>query len=138
MRYATLFLTVGALALAAPASITFAAGGHGGGGGGGGAAHAPATTPAAQPTTGTPAPQSDRGAPTQDTQVGPDQTGQPGEECGEDGALNRPGHAEDARGSAFNEDGVAGEHYAGEQPQNSKNTASVSQYDTACAHAKSK
>jgi hypothetical protein len=64
-------------------------------------------------------------------------TGQPGVECGEEDALNRPGHAEDARGSAFNPDGVAGEHYAGEQPQNSKNPKSVSQYDTACAHAQS-
>lgn len=64
-------------------------------------------------------------------------TGQPSEECGEEDALNRPGHAEDARGSAFNPDGVAGQHYAGEQPQNSKNPKSVSQYDTACAHAQS-
>ncbi|WP_030208769.1 hypothetical protein [Streptomyces sp. NRRL S-87] len=58
----------------------------------------------------------------------PGGTGQPGQEC-ED---TRPGHAADAPGSAFNEDGVAGEHYAGEQPQNSRNTHSVSQYDVAC------
>ena len=64
-------------------------------------------------------------------------TGQPNVECGEEDALNRPGHAEDARGSAFHEGGVAGQHYAGEQPQNSKNPKSVSQYDTACAHAQS-
>jgi hypothetical protein len=65
------------------------------------------------------------------------EAGQPSEECGEEDALNRPGHAENARGSAFNPDGVAGEHYAGEQPQNSKNPKSVSQYDVACAHAQS-
>lgn len=64
-------------------------------------------------------------------------TGQPNVECGEEDALNRPGHAEDARGSAFHEGGIAGQHYAGEQPQNSKNPKSVSQYDTACAHAQS-
>jgi hypothetical protein len=64
-------------------------------------------------------------------------TGQPNVECGEEDALNRPGHAENARGSAFNPDGIAGQHYAGEQPQNSKNPKSVSQYDTACAHAQS-
>jgi hypothetical protein len=64
-------------------------------------------------------------------------TGQPGVECGEEDALNRPGHAENARGSAFNPDGVAGQHYAGEQPQNSKNPKSVSQYDVACEHAQS-
>ncbi|MEU5938961.1 hypothetical protein ABZ807_07180 [Micromonospora sp. NPDC047548] len=37
-----------------------------------------------------------------------------------------------ARGSAFNPDGIAGMHYAGEQPQNSKNPKSVAQYDVAC------
>jgi hypothetical protein len=52
-------------------------------------------------------------------------------EC-EDGVA--PGRASSARGSAFNEEGVAHKHYAGEQPQNSRNTASVSQYDTACLH----
>ena len=71
------------------------------------------------------------------TFLGVQATGQPNEECGEEDALNRPGHAENARGSAFNPDGVAGQHYAGEQPQNSKNPKSVSQYDTACAHAQS-
>jgi len=44
----------------------------------------------------------------------------------------RPGNAMNAPGSAFNPDGVAGTHYAGEQPQNSKNPMSVSQYDVAC------
>jgi hypothetical protein len=38
-----------------------------------------------------------------------------------------------APGSAFNPDGTAGTKYAGQQPQNSRNTASVSQYDVACA-----
>jgi hypothetical protein len=57
-------------------------------------------------------------------------TGQPGFEC----EANRPGHASSAPGSAFNEDGKAGTRYAGEQPQNSRNTSSVSQYDTACLH----
>ena len=60
---------------------------------------------------------------------GPASTGQPGVEC-EDGVP--PGRASSARGSAFNEDGIAHSHYAGEQPQNSRNTASSSQYDTAC------
>lgn len=55
-------------------------------------------------------------------------TGQPSAEC-ED---VRPGHASNAPGSAFNEDGVAGTRYAGEQPQNSGNPHSVSQYDVAC------
>ena len=65
-------------------------------------------------------------------------TGQPSVTCGEDDALNSPGSAADAPGSAFNEDGgIAGSMYAGEQDQNSKNTASISQYDVACLHAQS-
>ncbi|GAA0680545.1 hypothetical protein GCM10010193_37740 [Kitasatospora atroaurantiaca] len=62
----------------------------------------------------------------------PSGTGQPPQECGSSAAPNRPGHAELARGSAFNPEGVAGTHYAGEQPQNSHNPHSVSQYDVAC------
>lgn len=65
---------------------------------------------------------------------GPDTTGQPGIECEDFGDAARPGNAMDAPGSAFNPDGNAGQHYAGEQPQNSRNTASSSQYDTGCAH----
>lgn len=65
---------------------------------------------------------------------GPASTGQPGAECGDEDAPNRPGQAELAPGSAFNPDGNAGTHYAGEQPQNSRNSASVSQYDSACLH----
>lgn len=55
---------------------------------------------------------------------------QPGVEC-EDFAQV-PGHSDTAPGSAFNEDGHAGTVYAGEQPQNSNNIHSVSQYDVAC------
>jgi|SRR4030095_10536440 hypothetical protein len=58
----------------------------------------------------------------------PPGTGQPGVEC-ED---IHPGQSSSARGSAFNEDGVAGTVYAGEQDVNSKNPKSVSQYDVAC------
>jgi hypothetical protein len=63
----------------------------------------------------------------------PGSTGQPGVECGEDEALHSPGHASDARGSAFNEDGIGHSVYAGEQPQNTRNTASFSRYDVACS-----
>ena len=56
--------------------------------------------------------------------------GQPNQSC-EEQPL-RPGNSSTAPGSAFNPDGVAGTHYAGEQPQNSKNPNSVSQYDVAC------
>ncbi len=56
--------------------------------------------------------------------------GQPGVECDE--FTQVPGHSDTAPGSAFNEDGMAGTVYAGEQPQNSNNIHSVSQYDVAC------
>jgi hypothetical protein len=55
---------------------------------------------------------------------------QPGVDCAD--FAQRPGHAESAPGSAFNPDGQAGTVYAGEQPQNSNNVHSVSQYDVAC------
>ena len=62
----------------------------------------------------------------------PSTTGQPSQSCGADNAAMRPGHSMTAPGSAFNPDGKAGTVYAGEQPQNSRNTHSVSQYDVAC------
>jgi hypothetical protein len=55
---------------------------------------------------------------------------QPGVECDE--FAQSPGYSASAPGSAFNEDGHAGTVYAGEQPQNSVNPHSVSQYDVAC------
>jgi len=60
----------------------------------------------------------------------PPGSGQPNQSC-EDQPM-RPGNAMSAPGSAFNPDGVAGTVYAGEQPQNSNNPNSVSQYDVAC------
>ena len=61
-------------------------------------------------------------------------TGQPNQSCGSTSAPSTPGNAASAPGSAFNPNGKAGTVYAGQQPQNSKNTASVSQYDVACSH----
>ena len=56
--------------------------------------------------------------------------GQPNQSCEDAGVT--PGNAASASGSAFNPNGVAGTMYAGEQPQNSVNPKSVSQYDVAC------
>jgi len=61
-------------------------------------------------------------------------TGQPNQTCGSASAPNTPGNAASAPGSAFNPDGKAGTVYAGQQPQNSRNSASVAQYDVACSH----
>ena len=61
-------------------------------------------------------------------------TGQPGQTCGSASAPTTPGNAAAAPGSAFNPDGQAGSVYAGQQTQNSGNTASVAQYDVACSH----
>jgi hypothetical protein len=62
-------------------------------------------------------------------------TGQPGVECDEEGAV-APGSQsgrDPGPGSPFQEESVSGSHYAGEQAGiNDKNTASVSQYDIAC------
>lgn len=71
---------------------------------------------------------------TQPSGLGPSRTGQPNQSCGSPSAPNTPGNSALAPGSAFNPDGKAGTVYAGEQPQNSRNSASVSQYDSACAH----
>ena len=59
-------------------------------------------------------------------------TGQPSQTCGDPTAMTRPGSWMTAPGSAFDPDGKAGTVYAGEQPQNSNNPKSVSQYDVAC------
>ena len=67
--------------------------------------------------------------------VGPVLAGQPGVECDE--FSSSPGHASDARGSAFAEGGISGQHYAGKQDQNDNNPHSVSQYDVACAKVSS-
>lgn len=81
---------------------------------------------------------STRTANTTQTSLPSPTTGQPSQDCVElvtSGMGSFPGHASSAPGSAFNEDpgGVAGSRYAGEQPQNSKSSTSVSQYDVACA-----
>jgi hypothetical protein len=57
--------------------------------------------------------------------------GQPNQDCAN--FPSTPGHSVTAKGSAFNPSGKAGTVYAGEQPQNSKNPASVAQYDVACS-----
>ena len=56
--------------------------------------------------------------------------GQPNQSC--QAEPSTPGNASSAPGSAFNTSGVAGTVYAGQQPQNSVNPNSVSQYDVAC------
>ena len=58
--------------------------------------------------------------------------GQPNQSCGSFTAPDTPGLSALAPGSAFNPEGKAGTAYAGQQPQNSKNPQSVSQYDVAC------
>lgn len=59
-------------------------------------------------------------------------TGQPNQTIGtaQTGSVT-PGAAISAPGSAFNPNGIAGTMYAGQQPQNSINPKSVSQYDVA-------
>jgi hypothetical protein len=64
----------------------------------------------------------------------PTQVGQPGQDCEELIANNMgsdPGNSASSGHSAFG--GSAGDVYAGSQPQNSRNSVSVSQYDVACS-----
>jgi hypothetical protein len=139
-----LALAGAALALSAPVIAR-----PGGGGGGIGGAAGAMGHPMGGPTTSTgqsidrstmgPSTTSNSQGPTNgkgwDHSNGPSHsTGQPGAECGSTSAPNRPGNASSAPGSAFNQSGTAGTKYAGEQPQNSRNSASVSQYDSACLH----
>ena len=61
--------------------------------------------------------------------------GQPNQSCEE--SVTTPGNSASAPGggSPFGGDtSTAGTHYAGSQLQNSRNTASVSQYDVACSN----
>ena len=73
-------------------------------------------------------------------QNGPATTGQPNQSCEDlvasgDGATPGQSANSPGGGSPFSgEDSTGGSHYAGSQPQNSRNTASVSQYDVACAN----
>jgi len=89
-----------------------------------------ATAPATR-TTNTAAPTAKPTAATANPRTTTRTTGQPNASC--EDTPNQPGNSMSAPGSAFNPDGTAGTHYAGEQPQNSKNPNSVSQYDVACA-----
>jgi hypothetical protein len=68
--------------------------------------------------------------------TGPDptQVGQPNQDCEEliaSGMGAAPGNSASSGHSAFG--GSAGDVYAGSQPQNSRNSVSVSQYDVACS-----
>ena len=67
-----------------------------------------------------------------DAATNPSTTGQPSQTCGSSTAPMTPGGAASAPGSAFNPTGKAGTVYAGQQPQNSGNPTSASQYDVAC------
>ena len=126
MRSISILLGAAAIMLSPGASLAKPGGGGGGGSMGHGASMSNGQM--SQPTLGT------SQGPTHgvgwDHMNGPSKTGQPSVECEE----ARPGRSAAAPGSAFNEDGKAGTRYAGEQPQNSRNTASVSQYDVACLH----
>lgn len=120
-------MVAGAFAVA-PA-ITFAAPPGGAPPGGGAAMHGPTST--TTPTT-TQSPTGNGGG-YNHLNSPQHATGQPMQSCETSGSP--PGNSGTARGSAFNQDGgTAGSKYAGEQPQNSRNTASVSQYDVACAN----
>src|ERR1051325_421582 len=108
------------------------------GAGGGGMGHSSTMGPSSSPSSmhsSSMSSSSTNSTSTNTTQRGPSSTGQPSQDCADFPGMT-PGNSASAPGSAFNPDGTSGTKYAGEQPQNSGNTASVSQYDTACSHQK--
>jgi hypothetical protein len=126
MRTTMRLLAAGAL-IVAPATILA----HPGQGGGSGPGASMGQGPMSQPTAHTS--QGSTNGTGWDHMNGPTHaTGQPNQSCETTGTT--PGRSASAPGSAFNPDGKAGTQYAGEKPQNSRNTASVSQYDVACAN----
>ena len=140
----SLLMAAGAIAFAPAATL---AAPPGGGGGGAGAMHGPMNgapamqraMPTARPTTTTTTTttahsQTGNGGGYNHLNSPQHATGQPGQDCEEliaSGEGSFPGQAGENGKSAFG--GTAGDKYAGSQPQNSRNTVSVSQYDTACA-----
>jgi hypothetical protein len=124
MRTHMTLLAAGAIALA-PAIAMAAPGGGGPGRGGPMTTTMPSTTTAPTSRTG-------NGGGYNHTNSPQATTGQPMQSCETTGSP--PGNSASAPGSAFNPNGTAGSKYAGQQPQNSRNTASVSQYDVACAN----
>ena len=134
-RNMSLFMAAGAIAIAPAVAMASPPGG--GGGGGGAAMHGPmssAPTMTTHTTTATPHSATGNGGGYNHMNSPQHATGQPMQSCEDliaSGAGSAPGQAAENGHSAFG--GTAGDKYAGSQPQNSRNTASVSQYDTACA-----
>jgi hypothetical protein len=126
MRTTTLLMAAGAL-IVSPATILA----RPGQGGGAGPSASMGRGPMSPPTTHT-SQGSTNGTGWNHTNGPTHATGQPNQSCETTGTT--PGRSASAPGSAFNPEGKAGTQYAGEKPQNSRNTASVSQYDVACAN----
>lgn len=136
MKQAIISSGLTALVFSTAAGLAFAASPHAGAAPGAGAAAAAGAGVNASSTATTSHLPGLPSSTSPTTLRGPASTGQPNQSCGSATAPMTPGNAASAPGSAFNPDGKAGSVYAGQQPQNSGNTASVSQYDAACAHQK--
>jgi hypothetical protein len=127
-RNLSLLMAEAAIAIAPTTAIASPPGGAPPGGGS--ATHGPNATTSTTTTTQSP---TGNGGGYNHTNSPQSATGQPKQSCETTGSP--PGKSGDAPGSAFNQNGgTAGSKYAGEQPQNSRNTASSSQYDVACAN----
>ena len=134
MKTSGLALALAGAALALSAPVIARPGGGGGMGGGAGPMGHSMGSPASGPTS-TSTPQGPINGQGWNHSNGPTHlTGQPNQSCGSTLTPFTPGNAANAPGSAFNPSGNAGSKYAGEQAQNQRNSASVSQYDSACAH----
>ena len=125
-RTLSLLMAAGSIAIAPAAAHP--------GGGGGPAMHQPATPMTTTTTTATPTSPTGNGGGYNHMNSPQHVTGQPSQDCEAliaSGTGSDPGNSASSGHSAFG--GSAGDKYAGSQPQNSRNTASVSQYDQACS-----
>jgi hypothetical protein len=134
MKTTCLALAIASAAFALSASVGAHPGGGRAMGGAAGSIGHPTNSPMGGVTTTNTSQGSTHGVGWNHTNGPAHTTGQPGDTCGSATAPNTPGNAAGAPGSAFNSSGTAGTKYAGQQPQNQRNSAASSQYDVACAH----
>jgi hypothetical protein len=126
MTRISLLVAAGTMALAPATAAPLMSGP----GGGGAAMHGPSTAGPATPNSPT-----GNGGGYNHMNSPQHTTGQPMQSCETTGSPPGGSGSAPGGGSPFAGDGSkAGSQYAGSQPQNSRNSASVSQYDVACAN----
>jgi len=128
-------LLMAAAAIAAAPAVALAAPGGSGGPGMHGSTASPMNNGPKSTTTATPNSPTGNGGGYNHMNSPQHTTGQPMQSCETTGSPPGGSGSAPGGGSPFTgEDSTSGTHYAGSAPQNSRNSASVSQYDVACAN----